>query len=383
MEPRTATAADTPAPSDAALMARDGGNIFMKGRFIALDQVRGLAIICMILAHFGPGLYDRVGLSGAPLDFLSLIGRMATPAFVLIFGITLAIVYIPRAQRNPVAARAGLIKRSLLVLACAFVIALPESIVLFVNGAPDSTNGFWFDLLLCQYNVLLFYAVAIFVTGLLIGHIARDPVRFGVVYGSILIFIGSYLGYNAWPPKPGEAIELVRLLLVSGKYGVFVLLGCAWMIIAVGILIQQRLKSHVDFNRDILIIAAALLLVALSDGRIVGWRTLQDLHMDYDAPPQFWYLSMVASAMLFALVFLHRHQLPVVSFLLEHIGRSPLSIYVAHKAVLPAIAFLRWGVPGIPEILIIAGCFTAFLAFCAFKIWRSATIARRKSAKPS
>ncbi|MDN4632411.1 heparan-alpha-glucosaminide N-acetyltransferase domain-containing protein [Sphingomonas sp. PsM26] len=337
-------------------------------RFRALDQVRGLAIFCMILAHFGPGVYERLGIGGTPRAMLDLIGRLATPAFVLIFGITLAIIYVPKARKAPDATMRGLINRSGLVLLCSLIVSLHGTVnVLMTSDEP----AFWFRLLLAQYSVLTFYTVAIFLTALAVRFIAQDPVRIGFLGGALLIFIGSVLGYEAFPFQGEKAIELVRLLFVSGKYGVFVMMGCAWLMIGVGVLIRNHLANGTSFHRDVMAIALGMALLGLSDGRVVGWRTLGDLASGYAAPPQFWYLAMVGGAMLSALVALDRYTVPVVGFVLERIGRYPLSIYVAHSLVLPGVALLRWAAPTLPETIGTVGCLLLFIGFCVYKVWAS------------
>lgn len=342
-------------------------------RFAALDQVRGLAILCMVMSHFGPGVYERVGIGGEFRRTLDLVGRFATPAFVLIFGITLAIVYIPKARTNPQATCRTLIRRSGLVFLCSLVVALHGTVkALLAADQPD----FIFRLMLAQYSVLTFYTVAIFVTALVIKFIARDPSRVGLVAGALLIFGGSVLGYAALPPQGRNWLELFRLLFVSGKYGVFVLMGCAWLMIGIGMLIRKHLQNGTSFHKDVLSIAVAMALLGLSDGRIVGWRTIGDLAAGFGDPPQFWYLSVIGGGLLMALVLLDRFRLPGVGFVLERVGRYPLSIYVAHSFVLPAVELFRHIAPSVPDMIWTVTCLLLFLGYCAYKVWRSTTLDR-------
>lgn len=252
-----------------------GASLKRSTRFIALDRVRGLAIFCMIMAHFGPGVYERIGITSPARQALDLIGRLSTPAFVLIFGITLAIIYVPKAGVSPAATRRGLINRSALVFLCSIVVSFASTAkVLLAPAAPD----LWFRLALAQYNVLTFYTVAIFATGFAIKFIHRDPPRIGLVAGALLIFFGSVLGYEAFPSQGKNLAELFRLLFVSGKYGVFVLMGCAWLMLGVGVLIRRHLENGTSFHKDVLAIGFGMVMLGLSDGRIVGWRTIGDRH---------------------------------------------------------------------------------------------------------
>lgn len=340
-------------------------------RITALDQTRGLAIICMILSHFGPGLYERVGIGGTVRDLLDLIGRMATPMFVLIFGLTLAIAYMPKARRDPAPVRRALLRRSVMVFACSIVVVLPSTLTGLYDEGMDMGL---YRILLQQYSVLSFYTVAIAITGLACRFLAPDPLRNGALAGSILIFVGTLLGYDSWQPNDGSPDELARMLFVSGKYGVLVLLGASWMTMGLGEFIRRQLREGRPFRRDILIIAVAMMLLALSQGRIVGWRTLADLAQQYAAPPQIWFFMLAGGAMLACVAVLDRYRIPVAGFVLEHVGRNPLTIYLAHAFVLPAVALIRELVPALPDALVTIGCMGVFLAVCAAIVYRSARI---------
>lgn len=71
-----------------------------KERLTFIDETRALAIISMIIAHFGPGVFQRL----PSLQFLAepvlFIGRFATTTFIVVFGITLGFVYFDRFQKG-------------------------------------------------------------------------------------------------------------------------------------------------------------------------------------------------------------------------------------------------------------------------------------------
>jgi hypothetical protein len=71
---------------------------------------------------------------------------------------------------------------------------------------------------------------------------------------------------------------------------------------------------------------------------------------------------------------------PVVGFVLERIGRYPLSIYVAHSLVLPGVALLRWAAPTLPEAIGTVGCLLLFIVFCMYKVWASTAPDRARRA---
>ncbi len=343
-------------------------------RFLPIDQTRGLAIFAMILAHFGPGFWERLGLEGPVLDGLLLIGRFATPTFIAIFGFTLAFAYLDRARTNPKAVRAKLFSRSYLVLLAAVVVAIPE-IVTTLQFQEYWGGSILLNLFLDLYGVLLFYTFAIFFAGLFISFLAQSPYVVPAIMGALAIFIGTILGYDAWPSQGQSVAEIIRLYLVSGKYAFFTNFGMALMLASLGWHMKSLLKAGVALGPILLAIGSVLLLLALSMGRVVGWRTFSQLHSGYDAPPQLWYLLMVAGVMLIIMGVLDRVRIPFVSAFLEHTGRNPLSIYVSHAFVLPGVSLLRFAFPTLPQAVHIAVPLAIFLLYWAFIISKSIRVA--------
>lgn len=339
-------------------------------RFLPIDQTRGLAIFAMVLAHFGPGFWERLGLEGPVLDGLLLIGRFATPTFIAIFGFTLAFAYLDKARTNPKAVRAKLFSRSYLVLLAAVVVAIPEIVTTF-QFQEYWGGSIFLNLFLDLYGVLLFYTFAICFAGLFISFLAQSPYVLPAIMGAAAIFIGTFLGYDAWPSQGQSMAEIVRLYLVSGKYAFFTNFGMALMLASLGWHMKNLLKTGVALGPILLAIGSIMLLLALSMGRIVGWRTFSQLHSGYDAPPQLWYLMMVAGVMLIIMGLLDRVRIPFVSTFLEHTGRNPLSIYVSHAFVLPGVSLLRFAFPTLPQVVHIAIPLAIFLFYWAFIITTS------------
>ena len=339
-------------------------------RFIPIDQIRGLAISAMILAHFGPGIWDRIGITGPLLDVLLLIGRFATPTFIAIFGFTIAFAYISKSRNNPAAVRAKLFKRSGVVLLSAIVVSLPSMI------STLQSEDYWggsliLNLLLNLYGVLIFYTLAIFSAGLLIGPISRAPYILPAVIGSVAVFVGTFLGYDAWESQGQSGAEIFRLVLVSGKYAFFTNFGVALMLVSLGWYIKNLLISGCRVGTVLLVIGIVMLFCGLSLGRLVGWRSLSQLHSSYGAPPQLWYLCVVGGVMLMIMAVFDSIKIPFFSFFLEHTGRNPLAIYVSHAFVLPAVSLLRSLAPWLPNAAQIMLPLCIFFFYWAFIIIKS------------
>lgn len=137
-------------------------------RFNALDELRGIAILAMIFAHWGPGLYQRLGVTGFPLDLLHFFGRIATPAFILVFGITIGIAFIPSIRSGNTSITISLLRRSKTVFVAMLIISLPKVIEIAYDNNLEAS---YFSILLATYSVLTFYTLAIAITALLLSKI--------------------------------------------------------------------------------------------------------------------------------------------------------------------------------------------------------------------
>lgn len=339
-------------------------------RFIPIDQTRGLAISAMILAHFGPGIWERIGITGPLLDVLLLIGRFATPTFIAIFGFTIAFAYISKAMDNPAIVRAKLFERSRVVLLAAIAVSTP-SLFSTLQSEVYWGDSLILNLLLNLYGVLFFYTIAIFSAGLLIGPLSRAPYTLPAVVGSGAVFIGTFLGYDAWESQGQTTAELFRLVLVSGKYAFFTNFGVALMLLSLGWHMKNLLSAGYRLGPILLAIGTVMLFCGLSMGRLVGWRSLSELHSEYGAPPQLWYLFMVGGTMLVIMAVFDNVRIPFVSFFLEHTGRNPLSIYVAHAFVLPGVSLLRTLAPWLPDIIQMILPLCIFFTYWVFIIIKS------------
>ncbi len=337
----------------------------------------------MILAHFGPGVYERVGLQPPLIDILLLVGRFATPTFIAVFGFSLAFAYFPAATRNPRGTRDRLLRRSGTVLLAAVLVSIPA--MSNTLSAGEAAGPVAFNLGLNIYGVLFFYFLAILVTALVIHHLARSSLAAPAVAGAVLIFVGTWLGHDSWPPGDEGLVELLRLFLVSGQYALLVNLGMALLMAALGWHLRELRQRGAQLGPVLLVIGLVLLLCGLSLGRLVGWRTLPELHSDFSAPPQLWFLIVICGVMLLTMAFLDAVKLPFVSYFLEHTGRNPLTIYVAHTFVLPGVAVLRSAAPNIPEGIAIALPMALFMGFWAIVLIRSGKhrgLSDQRSAKP-
>src|SRR5262245_6326860 len=92
-------------------------------RLAAIDHLRAISILLMILAHFGPGTLQRLPFTVEYMDSILFYGRFATIMFILVFGITVGFVHYPRFHsRDRAKTVSRIYARTRLVIICAIAI---------------------------------------------------------------------------------------------------------------------------------------------------------------------------------------------------------------------------------------------------------------------
>ncbi|KAA5542774.1 DUF1624 domain-containing protein [Roseiconus nitratireducens] len=311
-----------------------------KVRYVQLDQTRGLAIAAMIVAHFGPGFYERLDISGVLLDSLLFFGRLATPSFIIVYGITLGLVYLPRYMSSREQTSIKLFRRSATVLSYAILISIPAVIDLVADAEPSDDDFTW-QFALCLYSVLLFYTLAMLITPLVLDWIKDEPMWKSIAIGSALILIGTKLAFSVWPYTGPGPLEYTRLLLVSGKYGLLTCYGCAACVIPIGYALHQQIRAPAEVERRILYLSFATIGLSLSASFLVGARQIGDYATQYGNPPQFWYIFLAGGLSVLYMITIAKVHIPFYSRFLENTGKHPLQIYAAHEFVLPVASWLK------------------------------------------
>ena len=332
-------------------------------RFNALDELRGIAILAMIFAHWGPGLYQRLDVTGFPLDLLHFFGRIATPAFILVFGITIGIAFIPSIRSGNTSVSTSLLRRSKIVFVAMLIISLPKVIEIAYDNSLEAS---YLSLLLATYSVLTFYTLAIAITALLLSKISE--IGFAIL-GTIFILTGTLIDGSVWPPSEEiDLVEITRLVLFSGKYGFFVLLGCAYLLVPVSVFISKSLKEE-QFNTNRIIVLSSLFFLLIGTACAYGehLRDFHDLAYNYFAPPVYWYFFIVSGLVLFVLYLLHNIADSFFKSILRAVGKNPLKIYVSHKLVIPLAGFLSSDLVHLNKtfsILLVVLMFFMYILYC-------------------
>lgn len=350
-------------------------------RFTALDEARAIAILGMILFHFGEGAFQRLPkfLShwlGEPLLFL---GRFATPAFVTVFGLTAGFVYFSSTSRPNLERFQKILHRAMGIALGAIIITIPKWINLSLESV--SQPNLW---LFSFYGVLNFYALAFLSLPLWLALLWGRPTWVFAVLGVGMWVLGDWLS-QVWQFTPGwrdspklEWSEYFRMHLASGPYAYFQLAGYAMCLFPLGIALKKAASNNTlpRFLPKMMLMGFGMTIVGAIWGITLGQLTLSDIvRGTYKAPPRAWYFLFFGgfAVILVALLALSQSQLkkfvPQGTYILGLFGQCALPIYVGQAFVLPVLNWLDafFLIEGIFRIILPLGF---LVAYCAVLIWR-------------
>jgi hypothetical protein len=338
---------------------------------MGLDQARAVAILAMLVAHFAPGVFAEVPRL-APLRAPALaFARVATPAFMVVFGVAVGFVLVPRwVREGPADAARHLRRRAALMFGCAVLVTVPLWARLATAGGADPW-AWAFGL----YSMLLFYALALALLPAWLRWLAPRPGRRAVLAGAGLWAAGTAL-HRAWPQGPASAEEFARMVLVSGSFAYLQMMGTALLAVPVGL--RLRAGWEVGADRRLLgrLLAGSLALAAA--GGLWGWAAGEYdpgrlLAGDLRTPPRAWYFLHVGGvglALVPALELASRALRPLrpAAYLLALFGQAGLVIYTGHSFVLPALAAADRLVP-LHGAARAAAALVPFAAFCGLVMY--------------
>ena len=353
------------------------------GRLTFIDETRALAIGAMMLMHFGPGVIQRMPALEPIANLILVAGRFATPAFIVVFGITAGFVYAKKFREGAAAAsRKRIHRRAALVLAAAAILVLPRYTVLADAGTFDFKTAAY-----ASYSVLSYYVLGLLTLPLWLKLIAKDPMRRAPLLGLGMWLV--HLGLNAvWPHDPGLGVgEWIRMHLVSGSYPYFAMTGVAMLAVPVGFAIRRAHADgtvHTTLARRVLPLGLGLTALGIAWGLGLGELSLQAiLDATPKAPARPWYYLMfggmtlmLLTTMAFAPRVLGRRGVWAL-YPLGLAGQAALEIYTSHAYVLPGLYWLDQAFP-VRGVFRIALALAVFAGFCTVMLLR-----RHRGALPS
>ena len=235
----------------------------IRSRLGAIDELRAIAIIFMMLAHFGPGVIERLPTIAPYGDAILFWSRFATVMFILVFGITVGFVHYTRMQsngRSQVISRLN--SRTRLVFLCALIIHIPNVIGLWESGSFGVA-----DVLFAMYSVLTFYTFAFLSVRIWLYALGKHPMVYAPLIGLGHWIVASMI-LAIWPQSPAmDTTEFLRFVLVSGPFAYLQLAGAVLFAIPVGIYLEEQLRSRSD-SFGLKLIGLVILGLALT---AIGW----------------------------------------------------------------------------------------------------------------
>ncbi len=342
----TKATAGNPGPGAYARTGRDSPPLTVqpavtpppKRRLHCLDQARALAILAMIWAHLGVGVLNRLAVPEPWDDLLMYVGRFATPAFIVIFGLTVGFVYFERFRlgaRRDITAR--FLRRAGWLALAAAVISAPQLLDLIRHA--DFRPRPW---LIESYSILTYYTLALLSMGLWLRWIAPRPYRRSVITGVLLWTAGTMLAFRLWLFSGETLLEGFRLHLVSGSYGYLQLTGTALLALPCGLWLRRCFERHQTDAalRRLASIGLALWLAGIAWGAAVGEFSLANIASgSVKGPPRAWYFLHFGGLTLLVLAALHAaasasRLVHAALYPLALLGQCALTLYVGHKVIL-------------------------------------------------
>jgi hypothetical protein len=330
-----------------------------------------VAIIAMMVFHFGEGVFKELPQLEALRTPVLWFGRMATPTFIVVFGVTAGFVFLPKFIRGEVATTSSrLWRRACWILFCSVLIAIPVWIRFGIQGQ----SGAWrwsFEL----YSVLLFYALALAILPWQLRLLSHQTELRALLMGVVFWFIGTR-GFYLWPEQPPSGSEFARMMLMSGSYAYFQMMGTAFLAMPIGL----QLKKARDEGRDgaffLNLLGAGLFLSALGAvwGTAVGeYEPAAIVSGALRVPARAWYFlhfGAMALVWIAGLELLTRgvRWLRAPGYVLALFGQTSLVLFTGHMFVLPTLDVIKSLTPlhGAAKVVV---AFVPFLVFCALVMY--------------
>ncbi len=330
----------------------------------ALTLARALAVLAVLLSHWGEGFFARLGIGTLTDQYLPVLYRLGTPGFATVFGIGVGLTMLPQFATH----RTSVLRRCrnafFLVGFGICILAIKSITLILLNGGSLSglmlANAF--------YGVLMFYAVMLGTAPVWMPALARMSTP---VQTLPLLAVGLWL---LWPVAQrimpmGQLesfLELPRLMAIAG-YSLFKLGAVMLVGIAIGLWIANEADTAQVKRRLLTIGVAGMAFCATTIVSLEGAAAVMTrFSAVFSSLPGYgFYASTMIAVMGLALgvtAVWHRLSGPALFGLrvLVVIGGLALPIYVFHGLVIPLKDILV--ILGIPSALALILPLTAFLA---------------------
>lgn len=220
----------------------------------AINFTRGILVLLVIGAHWGPFVWQKAGSIGAAFAAWTWpLFRFGTPGFAMVFGLGLGYFWSPMALTNSERLKSR-IKTSFVIVASgvAILAALRSAVLLLSDGfSSDQWPRTVF------YDVLSFYLLAVLTIYPILTFVARSKKP---VLTSLLLMVVSFgVAEMVRPLLDYEATGFLKLglTLLSSNYGYPVMLGYTLIGLTAGLWIKAS-NDTVDLARTTALTGAVL-----------------------------------------------------------------------------------------------------------------------------
>ena len=338
---------------------------FKSTRADAVNALRGLLAILIVVSHWGPFARDRLGDFGEALwSIISPVLRIGTPGFAMVYGLGLGLFFIGQIGRDLKRARRRMRNITIFIVADVFIIAIMQAWQIVETGGALGSN--WPERLL--YGVLLFYALmvpsSIFWTRQV--QRAADP-----VFASLLLAVGA-LALHAtflalFPTNHFEGWSSLAWHMMGAPYAYPRLLGLVAIGLAAGLWVlgQGDLKklSLDSIKCGCIATGFGILLIVMTPG---SWREHAGSLLSV---PAYGGMLLVLFSAALKLVSLPHPPHLIRPFIIA--GTLAFPIFVGHGLVIPTMLVLEaYGVAKALALAIPLSLFLITIFWLAGRVYR-------------
>ncbi|MCK8458378.1 acyltransferase [Sphingomonas faeni] len=238
----------------------------------AIKAVRGLMVLLVIAAHWGPFFIDHSGsIAGLLNQLTNPVFRLGTPGFALIFGLRIGFNLTSREAKSK-GYIASQMKRSVRLLGQGIIaFAIVQYFALSAEGVPA---GDWPQR--AFYTVLSFYFIAALVGPEIFPALMRSKNAIGasLIFAALSLLTSTLLRF-AWHSPTTGWLHLVQSLTLD-KYGFFEMMSYVLVGFATGIWLEKSAKLY-DSLRMMRFAGAGLFIagitMSMSTGIAARWFT--------------------------------------------------------------------------------------------------------------
>lgn len=341
----------------------------------SITMIRAVMALSVLLSHWGPGVFERLGVGRQAEAVLSMFYRMGTPGFAAVFGIGIGYFMLPDFALRRASVLSRLQRSFHLVL---FGLTLLAAIHL-ANMALGSRPVGGLQIAHAFYGVLAYYAVMLGTARWWLPPLSRlcHPIPW-LLAGLPLLWILWQLVPALLPSHQLQSVlEWPRLMLVAG-YNVFKMTAIAASGMAIGLWLSGQSDSHTG-ARTLLIgggLGMAVTVLSLIETNGAAAFANRGNPLFTSLPGLIFYLSFAAFGTgLFLRLLLSWDSLSgwlrASLRLLLVIGGLALPIYVFHGLVMPGRDLLEAvGMHGGLALAIPMGLFLLAMAYMGQRLWR-------------